>query len=376
MAAPRPYTLIAELTHRCPLACPYCSNPRELVRAGDELSTEAWAAALEQAESIGVVQLHLTGGEPLLRADLEQLVAQGRRLGLYINLITSGVPLTRDRVGALADLGLDHVQLSFQDDRPEQADAVAGTRAFDAKVAAAAWITEAGLALTINVVLHRGNIARIGELGALAERLGARRLELAHAQYAGWALANRSTLLPDASTVALARASAHLLKTRLRGKIEVTHVLPDHFSSRPKACMDGWASRYILVAPDGVVLPCHAARAITHLAFDSVRDRPLPEIWAGSPALAAYRGEGWMKEPCRTCPERAVDHGGCRCQAFLLTGDAAATDPACDRSPHHPLVRDAGKTGNGSGTGSGTTAARDETIAPRRYLHRGDAKRS
>ena len=339
MSAPRPYTLIAEVTHRCPLACPYCSNPLQLVH--DELATAAWERVLEDAEALGVVQVHFTGGEPLARRDLEVLVAKARALGLYTNLVTSGIPATRERLAALRDAGVDHVQVSVQSARAERADAIADYPGHARKLDVIRWVKELGLPLTLNCVLHAGNLDEIDELVALAEASGADRLELANTQYVAWALENRDALLPTPEQLEAAAARAAHHKQRLAGTIDILFVKPDYFTATPKACMDGWARRFIHVMPDGKVLPCHAASAITSLQFERVTDRPLTEIWESSPALEAFRGDAWMPEPCASCDRKAIDFGGCRCQAFALTGDAAATDPACERSPQHALISDA-----------------------------------
>ncbi|HXJ19840.1 MAG TPA: pyrroloquinoline quinone biosynthesis protein PqqE [Polyangia bacterium] len=336
--APRPYTLIAELTYRCPLGCAYCSNPLELAQAANELSTEDWARVFAEAAALGILQLNLTGGEPLVRGDLEALVGAARARDLYVNLITSGIPADADRLRRLAAAGLDSLQLSVQDVDPEGAAWIAGRADAEAKLATAAAVREIGLPLTLNVVLHRGNIARVPELVELAERLGAIRLELANTQSLGWALVNRDALLPSAGEIERARQDAAAARERLRGRMEILFVRPDYHAERPRACMDGWARRYLLVAPDGVALPCHQARSIKTLTWENVRDRPLAAIWEDGPGFQAFRGEAWMPEPCRSCDERAADFGGCRCQAFALLGDAAATDPACALSPHHDLV--------------------------------------
>jgi PqqA peptide cyclase len=336
--APRPYTLVAELTYRCPLACGYCSNPLELGRHTDELDTAAWTRVLGEAAALGVLQVNLTGGEPLVRADLETLVAAARREDLYVNLITSGIPSDGARLQRLAAAGLDSVQISIQDTDPRGAAWIAGRDDLGAKLEMAAASRALGLPLTLNVVLHRGNIARVPEFVALAERLGAARLELANTQYLGWALANRDALLPTRPALEDARAQAAAARARLQGRIEILFVRPDYYADRPRACMDGWARRYLLVTPDGIALPCHQALAITSLPWQNVRDQSLAAIWNESPAFQAFRGEGWMPDPCRTCSEREADFGGCRCQAFALLGDAAATDPACALSPRHDLV--------------------------------------
>ncbi len=335
---PRPYTLIAELTYRCPLRCPYCYNPLEYPRHSAELTTAEWRRVFEEAEALGVMQLHLTGGEPLARRDLEELVRGARTLGLYTNLITSGVPLTRERLGAFAKAGLDNVQLSVQDVEPERSDRIAGYPSFLHKLEVARWVKAEGLPLTLNMVLHRANLDRVEEVVALAERLGADRLELANTQYHGWALKNRDQLLPTRAQLERARAVAGVAKARLAGRMEIAYVTPDYYAEWPKACMDGWGRRFINIIPDGFVLPCHAAHTIPGLHFENVRDLPLEEIWHRSPSFNLFRGEAWMPEPCRSCERRSIDFGGCRCQAFHLTGNAAATDPACSLSPDHHLI--------------------------------------
>jgi pyrroloquinoline quinone biosynthesis protein E len=337
---PRPYTLIAELTYRCPLGCGYCSNPLELSGEG-ELATADWERVLGQAAALGVLQVNLTGGEPLVRRDLEALVAAARGRELYVNLITSGIPADAERLSRLAAAGLDSLQLSVQDVDPHGATWIAGRADEAAKRATAAAVRALGMPLTVNVVLHRGNIGRVPELVALAEELGAIRLELANTQFLGWALANRDALLPSAAEIERARLDAAAARARLRGRMEVLFVRPDYYADRPRACMDGWAQRYILVTPDGLALPCHQARAIAGLAWENVRDRPLADIWNDGPGFRAFRGDAWMPEPCRTCDEREVDFGGCRCQAFALLGDAAATDPACALAPRHDLIQTA-----------------------------------
>jgi pyrroloquinoline quinone biosynthesis protein E len=326
---PRPYALVAELTHRCPLHCPYCSNPLELVRRGDELSAATWGRVLGEAEELGVLQVLLTGGEPLVRADLEEIVAAARARDLYATLITSGIPLTLERLRGLARAGLDAVQLSFQG-ADASGDAIAGVPVHARKLEVAGWVKTCDLPLTVNVVLHRRDVDQVDALVALAERLGADRLELATVQYLGFAHANRADLRPAPEALGRARSRALAARKRLAGRMEIVLVAPDEQTDAPVACMDGWASRYVVVAPDGLVLPCHAARMLP-LAFQSLRDGPLGTIWAESPGLRAFRGEAWMPEPCRSCERRAVDHGGCRCRAFLARGDPAAPDPACTR---------------------------------------------
>lgn len=335
---PRPYTLVAELTYRCPLRCVYCSNPLDWARRRDELDTATWLRVLREAEDLGVVQVNLTGGEPLVRDDLEAIVETCRRLDLYTNLITSGVPLARARLERLRDLGLDGVQISIQDVRGEDSDRIAGLRSFEHKLDVARWVKELGLPLTLNTVLHRRNLDRVEEVIALAEKLAADRLELANTQYLGWALLNRAALLPARGQLERARAIAADARRRLRGRMEILFVTPDYYADTPKACMDGWGRRFVLVSPDGLVLPCHAAEGLPGLSFENVRTQNLADIWHTSPALNAFRGEAWMPEPCRSCDRRTIDFGGCRCQAYHLTGSASATDPACRLSPDHGLI--------------------------------------
>ncbi|MBC8132817.1 MAG: pyrroloquinoline quinone biosynthesis protein PqqE, partial [Deltaproteobacteria bacterium] len=298
---------------------------------------------------LGVMQVTLTGGEPLLRPDLEQLVAAARASGLYTTLITSGIPLDRDRLTRLRDAGLDGVQLSFQDSDVAAAARIAGMDALPEKVEVAGWIRGLGLPLTLNIVLHRENLPRLPSLIALAERLQADRLELAHVQYLGWALTNRSVLLPTAAMIAQARATVADARVRLAGRMEILAVLPDYFSDRPRACMDGWGQRYLVITPDGRVLPCHAAHTLPGITFDNVTTRGLDEIWGASAAFMRFRGTDWMPAPCRTCDQRDIDFGGCRCQAYHLTGDMTVTDPTCDLSPHHDIVLRARADASGGG---------------------------
>jgi PqqA peptide cyclase len=333
-----PLAIIAELTHRCPLHCVYCSNPLELAARAAEMPTEAWRGVFEQAAALGVLQVDFTGGEPLARADLTELVASARATGLYVSLITSGLGLTEARLSTLVAAGLEHLQLSFQDARADRADEFAGTRAHAHKLAVAGWLKRQRVAFTMNVVVHRQNLDRLPEMIALAEELGPGRLEVAHTQYYGWALANRDALLPtraqlEESLVLLREAAA-----RLKGRTRVEFVVPDYYARYPKACMGGWGRKMMLITPAGLALPCHAADVIPGLAFESVRERPLREIWDDSPSFRRFRGEEWMAEPCRGCDRREQDHGGCRCQALLLAGDATATDPVCSLAPAHALV--------------------------------------
>jgi len=336
MTPPRPYVLVAELTYRCPLGCAYCSNP---VHPADRSSLDGpgWLRVLGEASELGVVQVHFTGGEPLLRDDLEPLVARAAELELYSNLITSGLPLERDRLAGLQAAGLCALQLSFQAARPGPSTAIAGIDAFEDKLAVAAWVHELGLPLTINVVLHRQNLDEIDRIIALAEELGADRLELANTQYLGWAHENRAALMPSRAQLDAARSVAAAARDRLRGRMEILFVLPDYFAGRPRTCMNGWGERYIVVTPDGRAMPCHAAHVLP-LAFPDLRTQSLGAAWRDSDAFRRFRGTDYLAEPCRSCDQREVDHGGCRCQAFLLTGDATATDPVCELSPRHDLI--------------------------------------
>jgi pyrroloquinoline quinone biosynthesis protein E len=337
----RLYTLIAELTYLCPLRCVYCSNPTNLAAHPDRLKTADWLRVFAQAAELGALQLNLSGGEPLLRKDLEQLVEGAAQLDYYTNLITSGLPLERERLLRLKAAGLSSVQVSLQDSVPSEAERIAGRESFEQKLMVARWVKELGLPLTLNVVLHRQNLGRISEIIALAEELGADRLELANTQYLAWALENRSALLPSQAQLDAAREVAKAARERLKGKIELLFVLPDYYSDRPKACMSGWGKRYLLVSPDGLALPCHLAHTLPGLSFDNVLEHSLSEIWQQSPGFAAFRGEAWMPEPCKSCERREIDFGGCRCQAFHLTGNAAAVDPACGLSPQHGLITSA-----------------------------------
>ena len=335
----RPIGLLAELTHRCPLGCPYCSNPLVLDGRDSELDTESWKRVFSQAAAIGILHIHLSGGEPAARRDLGDLVAHCARLGLYSNLITSGIGITQAMVTQLADAGLDHVQLSIQDAEPQSADHIAGYRgAFARKSQVASMITQAGLPLTVNAVIHRANVRRAGAMVELAIALGARRVEIAHAQYYGWAAQNRALLMPSREEAEAAIAEVERLKAVHAGRIMIDHVAPDYHARYPKPCMSGWARRTMNVTPSGKVLPCHAAEVIPGLEFWNVLDHSLEEIWRDSPAFNAFRGEAWMREPCRSCDRRTVDFGGCRCQAFMLTGNASEADPVCHLSPHHEIV--------------------------------------
>jgi len=337
--APRLWNLVAELTYRCPLRCPYCSNPLALRDFPEQLSADDWARVFREAAALGAVHVGLTGGEPTTRRDLREIVRAAGDAGLYTHLVTAGLPIDEAGLVALCDAGLRSVQLSVQDAEAAASDAIAGTACFDRKLGFARAVRARGLPLTLNVVLHRRNLARTRELIALARALDADRLELANTQYQGWALANRAALLPAreqldaaAGVVAEERAKA--------ARPEILFVLPDYFRERPKPCMGGWGRTHLVVTPDGRALPCHGAGELP-LEFWNVRERSLAACWRDAPGMNAYRGDAWLPEPCRSCPEKTRDFGGCRCQAFALTGDAALTDPACALAPHHALVADA-----------------------------------
>lgn len=355
MSPERPYTLIAELSYRCPLSCPYCSNPLDIGadRYRDELSTEDWCRVFHEAKALGVIQLGLTGGEPLVRRDLEELAAASRDAGLYSTLVTSAIPLERSRLERLRDAGIDHVQISIQDATAERSDTIAGYRSFERKLEAASWVRELGLPLSLNVVLHRGNLDRIEAILELCHELGAARVELANTQYYGWAALNRAALLPTREQLDRAVAAYEAMRARPDVTMDMIFVIPDYYEDLPKTCMGGWGSRSMLVAPDGEVLPCHAATTIPTLSFENVRERSLEDIWFDSDAFNAYRGTDWMVEPCTSCPlgRQEIDRGGCRCQAMLLTGDPAAADPVCRFSPSHHLVTEAVEAAQHGGAG-------------------------
>jgi len=335
---PNPLALIAEITHRCPLHCVYCSNPLELTSRQEELATADWLRVFGEAAALGVLHLHLTGGEPLARPDLAELIAGARQSRLYTNLITSGIGLSRERLAQLVDAGLDHIQLSFQDSNEGPANWIAGARAHAHKLELAAWIRSHRIAFTVNLVVHRQNIEHLEEMIAALEALHPDRMEIAHAQYYGWALENRSALLPTRAQLDRAVAVVAAAEERLRGKVRIDMVVPDYHARYPKACMGGWGRQLLLIDPAGRALPCHAAGVIPGMRFDNVREHGLDWIWQSSEAFQKFRGEEWMPEPCRSCDRRKEDFGGCRCQAYLLTGDAKATDPVCELAPLHHLI--------------------------------------
>jgi PqqA peptide cyclase len=354
-----PLALLAELTHRCPLQCPYCANPLELERAAAELDTATWLRVLDEAAALGVLQVHFSGGEPTARKDLLELVRRAAQRGLYSNLITSGVMLDAASLAVLAEAGLDHVQLSFQDADAVQADRIGGYRTGHArKLAVARQIREAGLPLTANFVVHRQNLERLPEMLALGQEIGASRIEIAHVQYYGWGLVNRAALMPSRAQLEQANAAVEQARADLRGRITIDYVVPDYYAARPKACMGGWARRIINITPAGLALPCHAAETLPGFTWPSVRTTALGVVWRDDPGFARFRGTAWMPEPCRSCDQREIDWGGCRCQAFALTGDAAATDPACALSPAHFMMSDAVAASDAAAASdAGTTVA-------------------
>jgi pyrroloquinoline quinone biosynthesis protein E len=334
-----PLAILAELSHRCPLQCPYCSNPLDLERASNELDTFDWCHVMDDAAAMGVHQIHFSGGEPTVRRDLEDLVAHASTVGLYSNLITSAVLLDRARLDRLVGAGLEHVQVSFQDSRGENADRIAGFRGGHArKIEVARWVRAAGLPLTVNAVVHRQNIGHLEEIIAMAVELDAGRLEVAQVQYYGWALKNRAAFIPTYDQLKWATDIVEKARVRLKGVLAIDYVVPDYYARQPKICMGGWGRRFMNINPAGRALPCHAAESIPGLAFDSVKDRSLSWIWENSESFRRFRGTSWMPEPCSSCEYKEADWGGCRCQAFALAGDAAATDPACARSPRHEAI--------------------------------------
>ena len=365
MTVPRPYALLAEITYRCPLHCPYCSNPVALPRealnrpqgggsSNHELTTEEWKRVIGEAAALGVLQIGFSGGEPLARGDLAELVRAAREAKLYTNLITSGIGLDDDRVRALCDAGLDSIQLSFQSDETSVADEIAGARAHERKLDVATQIRAAGIPLSLNFVIHRRNIDQLQHMIELAETLGAERVELANVQFYGWAYRNRAELLPTREQVDRARDVANAAKARLAGKIDIFYVLPDYYETRPKPCLNGWGQRYLTVNPGGDVLPCPtASSAIPDLRFENVREHELDWIWHESESFNRFRGTEWMPEPCRSCPQKEIDFGGCRCQAALLTGNAANTDPVCTLSANRAVVDAVLRESNSSANNTG-----------------------
>ncbi|TQM13665.1 pyrroloquinoline quinone biosynthesis protein PqqE [Pseudonocardia kunmingensis] len=358
----RPFALLAELTYDCPLHCAYCSNPLDLASYTDELTTAEWQRVIAEARELGALQLHLSGGEPLRRRDLVELVRTGRELGMYSNLVTSGLGFSPARAEQLRAAGLDHVQISVQADEPSLSDRLAGTPSYARKLDAARLVRQLGWPLTVNVVLHRQNLDRIDGILELVEEMGADRVELANTQYYGWAWRNRDGLLPSRAQLERAEQSVRAARERLQDRMQILYILPDYYERYPKPCMGGWAARQIVLAPDGAALPCLAAHDLP-LPRASVREHSLAWIWAESPLFQQFRGTDWMADPCRSCERRELDFGGCRCQAFQLTGDPARTDPVCHLSPDHGLVAEAVRN---AGDRANDPAPRGEpTLLPR-----------
>lgn len=345
-----PLAVLAELTHRCPLRCAYCSNPLALDPASRELDTATWCRVLDEAADLGVIQVHFSGGEPTARKDMEQLVAHATtQAGLYVNLITSAVLLDRARLERLRDAGLQHVQIGFQDTVPDKAELISGfPGGHPKKLEVARHVTDLGMALTVNAIVQRHNIDRVDDFIDMALDLKAGRIEIANVQYYGWALKNRGALMPTREQLIRMDERVHARLPELKGRLVVDYVVPDYYAKRPKACMGGWGRKFLNVTPSGKVLPCHAAETIPGMEFDSVTERPLADIWANSAAFQRYRGTDWMPRPCRTCDQKEIDWGGCRCQALALTGTADNVDPVCDRSDRHGLL--AGITATDGGT--------------------------
>lgn len=335
-----PLWLLAELTYRCPLHCVFCYNPVDFAARERELATEDWLRVLEQARSIGSVQCGFSGGEPMQREDLEVLVGQAHRLGFYTNLLTSGVGLNLARIGKLRDAGLDHIQLSFQDSTREMNDFLSHTRTFELKQRTARLIKDHGYPMVMNCVIHRLNIEHIGLIIEMAAELDAEYLELANTQFYSWAYVNRDRLLPSKEQLRRAEEVTNEWRSKLGDRMKILFVVPDYHEKRPKRCMNGWGNVFLTITPDGTALPCHTARMLPGLAFPNVRELGVREIWYDSEGFNRYRGDGWMKEPCRTCPEKEKDLGGCRCQAYMMTGDPALADPVCEFSPHHHLIEE------------------------------------
>src|SRR5579872_1292134 len=347
---PGPLALIAEVTHRCPLHCVYCSNPLQLTATESELSTAEWSSVFEQSGKLGMLHAHFTGGEPLARTDLTELISAARAAGLYTNLITSGIGLNELRLQALIDAGLDHIQISFQDSREEAANWIAGAKAHAHKIELSRAIRSHKIAFTVNLVVHKQNLDHLEEMIAFIEQLNPERVEIAHTQYYGWALANRAALMPTRAQLERAVAIVADAEKRLAGRMRIDSVVPDYYAKYPKACMGGWGRRLMLINPAGKVLPCHAAEVLPDMSFENVRENTLQWIWQESSSFRKFRGEDWMPELCRNCERRNEDFGGCRCQAFLLAGDATVTDPACSLAPSHGIVESAVREANADAT--------------------------
>lgn len=349
---PKPLWLLAELTYKCPLQCPYCSNPVDFVNHKDELNTEDWLRVFREARAMGATQLGLSGGEPLVRRDLEVLIAEARKLGYYTNLITSGVGMNEQRVKDFKEAGLDHIQISFQASSEELNNFIAGTDAFEHKLEMARVVKKYGYPMVLCFVLHRENEAQVEQILDLSIALEADYVELATAQYYGWAYLNRDRLMPTRAQLERAERIAHAYQEKMKGKMKIYYVVPDYYEQRPKACMNGWGSIFLTITPNGTALPCHAAGQLPGLTFPNVRDHDINWIWHESPDFNKFRGFDWMKEPCKSCPERFKDFGGCRCQAYMLTGDATNADPVCSLSPHHNTVIEAIERANSAANAS------------------------
>jgi pyrroloquinoline quinone biosynthesis protein E len=367
-----PLALIAELTHRCPLHCVYCSNPLELNNRVEELPTEVWTRVFQEAAQLGVLQADFTGGEPLARPDILDLVRSARVAGLYVNLITSGMPMDEARLAKLLEAGLDHLQLSFQSAREETAQEISGTKSHAQKLRVLEWLKKVRVAVTLNFVVHRRNIDQIEEMLQIAESSSATRIEFANVQYYGWAFANRENLLPTRAQLDRSLEVIKSAEERLRGKIRIESVVPDYYAKYPKPCMGGWGRKLMLITPNGDALPCHAAKIVPGLNFANVKQSSLSEIWQSSEAFQKFRGEDWMQQPCKTCDRRTIDFGGCRCQALLLAGEAAATDPVCSLSPNRPKI-DAILTAlndSASTVGAGLAPPADAALTKPDWLYR------
>ncbi len=336
----KPLWLLAELTYRCPLQCPYCSNPVEIAKYKDELSTEDWFRVMQQGRKMGATQLGFSGGEPLVRTDLEDLIKEARRLGYYTNLITSGVGMDEDRVAAFKEAGLDHIQISFQASNEELNNYLGGTKTFQHKLEMARVVKKFEYPMVLNIVLHRKNVDQIKDILDMTVDLNADYVELASTQYYGWSRVNVDQLLPTKTQLKNAEAVAMEYQEKMKDKMKIIYVIPDYFENRPKKCMNGWGNIFLTIAPDGSALPCHAAGQLPGLEFPNVRDHSVEWIWDESPDFNKFRGTSWMKEPCLSCDEKEKDLGGCRCQAYMLTGDATNADPVCDKSPHHKQLHD------------------------------------
>jgi PqqA peptide cyclase len=369
MAATNPLALIAELTHRCPLHCVYCSNPLEMTARAEELSTEIWSRVFREAAKLGVLQADLTGGEPLARTDILELIRAARAAGLYVNLITSGMPMDEARLTQLVEAGLDHLQLSFQGAREQTAQEISNTKSHAQKLRVLEWLKKVRVAVTLNYVIHRRNIDQIEEMLQIAESSSTTRIEFANVQYYGWAFANRESLLPTKVQLDRSLEVIKSAEARLRGKIRIESVVPDYYAKYPKPCMGGWGRKLMLITPSGDALPCHAAKVIPRLEFANVKENSLREIWESSPAFQKFRGQDWMQEPCKTCDRRTLDFGGCRCQALLLTNDPAATDPVCSLSPNRPKV-DAILSALNKPVGAGLAPPADATLTKPNWLYR------